>query len=112
MKMIAVFTTLLFTATSMATTANAAVNFTNTGRITFLTSGWAVNSMRVQTDAAFNNPDACPIVDGYITDPSDAGTPLYHSILLGAFLSGKPISLAISGCAFGRPKIIGVTVTP
>lgn len=112
MKTIAVFTTLLFVATSMAATANAAVNWTNTGRITFLTSGWGINSMRVQTDAAFNNPEACPIVDGYITDPSDAGTPLYHSILLGAFLAGKPVSLTISGCSLGRPKIVGVTVTP
>jgi hypothetical protein len=112
MKAIAVFTTLLFVATSVPTSANAAVNQTNTGRITFLTSGWAMNSMRVQTDAAFNNPEACPSADGYITDPSDTGTPLYHSILLGAFLAGKPVSLTISGCFSGRPKIIGVNVTP
>lgn len=112
MKTIAIFTTLLFVATSVPTTASAAVNVTTTGRITLLTSGWASNSMRVQTDGAFSNPEACPVTDGYVTDPSDPGTALYHSILLGAFLAGKPVSLFISGCFASRPKIIGVTVTP
>lgn len=112
MKAIAIFTILLFAATSVPTTASAAVNETATGRITFLTAGWAANQVRVQTDAAFSNPESCPFTDGYITDPSDPGASLYHSILLGAFLAGKPVSLIISGCFLSRPKIIGVSVTP
>jgi hypothetical protein len=112
MKKTALFMSVLFLAASVPVVANAAVNVTGTGRITFLTSGFASNSMRVTLDTAFSNPEGCAVSDGFITDPADPGTPLYHSILLAAFLSGKPVSLIISGCFVSRPKIIGVSVTP
>jgi hypothetical protein len=69
-------------------------------------------SMRVATTAPFLNPEGCSTFDGYITDPADSGTPLYHAILLQAFQTQKRVSLAISGCFLGRPRIIGVTMLP
>lgn len=112
MKKTALFMSILISAVGVAAVANAAVNGTPTGTITFLTSGWSANSMRVQLSAPFFNPEGCPAFDGYITDPADPGTNLYHSILQGAFLSGKSVWLTISGCFAGRPKIIGVNVFP
>lgn len=97
--------------TGVPVIANADVNTTSPGRITFMTSGFASSSMRVTTSAPLFNPEGCPTFDGYITDPADTGSPLYHAILLQAFQTGRPVSLTISGCFVGRPKIIGVSMT-
>lgn len=112
MKKTALFMSILFSAASVPMVADAAVNVTAVGHINFLTSGFSSNSMRVTLDVPFSNPEGCAATDGYITDPADSGAPLFHSIMLAAFLSGKPVSLVISGCFATRPKIIGVTATP
>ena len=57
------------------------------------------------------NPGGCSVTAfGYATDPADPGHNLFHTMALAAFLNRKEVALTISGCAFNKPKIIGVTV--
>jgi hypothetical protein len=58
------------------------------------------------------DPEKCGTTDGYITDPGDPGVSLHHSTLAAAFLAGKRVSLVLSGCNVGRPRIIGVSILP
>ncbi len=110
-----------------AQTSVERVVFTDWGRVERLHSAWSqdavginhsapfVNSKRLKLSAGLNGQfsyvDACTVKnDGYATDPADPGHKLHHAILLGAFLHGKEVRLTLQGCAFDRPRIIGVEV--
>jgi hypothetical protein len=89
---------------------------TGPGQITILEAGWADNTLSVKTTATVINPAACPVFEyGYVTLPSDPGSPLYHDILRDAFFHYYPVQLLISGtagdCPYGKPRIISVLVS-
>ena len=84
---------------------------TQKGKITLYTTGWNVNSIRVQTTAPFVGTPCASIADGYITSPSDPGNAAHQAALLMAYETNKSVSFALDGCYAGRPKIIGVYVT-
>ncbi len=103
------------------------VVFTDWGRIERLHSAWSQDAVGINHSAPFVNSkraelsvtrqggityvDECKVkTDGYATDPADPGHKLHHAILLGAFLHGKEVRLTLQGCAFDRPRIIGVEV--
>ena len=45
---------------------------------------------------------------GYATNPADPGHSLFHTPLLSGFLNRKEVALLISGCAYGKPRVIAV----
>ena len=93
--------------------AQAAPADTTYGYITFMYGGWTIAYLRVQTDFAFTNPQGCSLTDGYIVDPADAGSTLFSSMLLSAYMAHRKVSFTIDGCAgAGRPHIIAVAVSP
>lgn len=79
-------------------------------RIDLIKTGWVVDSMAVFTQAPLANP-GCPVTNaGYATDPADSGHQLFHSVLLAAFINGREVQILANGCAFGKPRIIGVDI--
>jgi len=92
------------------------------GHIERLHSAWMADAMGIHHTAPFVNSkrfdpitatirDECTAVnDGYATDPADPGHRLHHAILLGAYLHGKQVRLALQGCSYDHPRIIGVEV--
>ena len=89
---------------------------TEVGQITSLEAGWADNTLAVRTTATVINPAGCTTFhDGYVTLPSDPGSPLYHDILRDAFFNYYPVQLLISGaagdCPYGKPRIISVLIS-
>ena len=98
--------------TLLPAAAQATPNGTPSGYITWMGGGWSSANLRVQTDAAFANPENCTYTDGYITDPADSGNALFNSLLLSAYMSHRKVNFVIDGCTFGRPHIISVAVLP
>ena len=86
------------------------------GHVTKLISGWVANQMAVSLDITHYNPHNCPDTNQqHATNPGDPGANLHHSLLLGALLSGKAVTLWIdpdNGSPSNRPLIIGLQVTP
>jgi len=98
-------------AAGLASSAHAQ-QWSAAGTITFYTTGFLADQVRVQTTAPFINPANCPTTDGYITNPSDSGNHTHQAALLGAYLSGKTVQIVVSttACYLGRPQIIAVTI--
>ena len=83
--------------------------FTDWGYITQLRTGWIEDTMAVFTTAQVVT--GCgPTHEGYSTNPNDPGHKLFHAALLGAYFNNKRVQLLLRGCAFGKPRIIGVYV--
>lgn len=91
------------------TTANAQ-SWTDWGYITRIEAGWAADSMAVVHSAPYVNQPCSVVTDVYVTDTTDPGRSLYHSVALAAFLNSKQVRFLISGCAFGKPRIISVVI--
>lgn len=84
---------------------------TGFGLITWIEAGWSEDTMAVGHSAPLVNPSACPVTNGgYATDPHDAGHSLFHTVALSAFMNKKSVALLILGCAYGKPKIISVSI--
>ena len=98
--------------TASLSTKTHAQSVVSWGTITSYNTGWLADSIRVTTTAPTTNPQNCPTLDGYVTSPSDPGNRASQAALLTAFVSGKSVSLVISGCYQGRPQIIGVSIVP
>ncbi|KRA61840.1 hypothetical protein ASD79_06955 [Caulobacter sp. Root655] len=79
-------------------------------RVTYISGGWTAPHVRVQTTAAFSNPAACSMTDGYIVEASLQGAQLFSSMLLTAFSTGREVQLVVDGCILERPRVIGVTL--
>ena len=89
--------------------AQAATQYTAWGSVQELEAGWGEDTMSVRHSAPVVNPGACPITTaGYASSPADTGHSLYHTLLLSGFLNRKEVSLLISGCVYGKPRIIAV----
>ena len=88
----------------------AAPNGVPSALISGLAGGWNDNLMRIRLDGPFVNPQGCPMTDGSVTDPSQSGADLFHSMLLSAYMANKPVSLTIDGCLVDRPRIISVVI--
>jgi hypothetical protein len=55
---------------------------------------------------------SCKITTGgYVLDPKDAGVKLNESVLLSAYLAGRKVSLHLSGCVFGKPRIVSISMS-
>jgi hypothetical protein len=75
-----------------------------------MTSGWVVDSLAVATTAPLADP-GCEVTDaGYATDPADPGHQLHHAMLMMAFAMRKEVQILAEGCAFGKPRIIAVSI--
>ena len=91
--------------------AEGAEKHTEWGSIKLMEAGWVEDTVAVHHSAPLLNPDHCKVEDGgYSTDPKDPGHSLFHTVLLSAFLNRKEVHLLISGCAYGKPRIIGVGI--
>jgi hypothetical protein len=89
--------------------AQAATQYTAWGSVQDLEAGWADDTMSIRHSAAVVNPGACPISNaGYATAPADPGHSLFHTLLLSGFLNRKEVALLISGCVYGKPRVIAV----
>ncbi len=81
------------------------------GAITTISAGWKLDSMAIYHSAPLVNPDNCTVTSGgYASDPADPGHSLFHTVALAAFLNHKEVSFVVSGCIFGKPKLIGISV--
>lgn len=79
------------------------------GSVRQLVSGWADNAMSVFHNAPMANPAGCAITTaGYATAPTDPGVDLFHSMLIAAFHQRTEVALIVQGCAYGKPRVIGV----
>jgi hypothetical protein len=84
--------------------------YTKRGTITTIEAGWREETMAVWHSAAMINTPCTVKNYGYATDPADSGRTLFHTVILNAFLNKREVQLVVSGCVFGKPKIIGVKV--
>jgi hypothetical protein len=66
--------------------------------------------MLVRHSQPLVNPGNCPNSFGYNTNPADPGVNLFHTMLISAFTNRKEVSLLISECAWGNPRLIAVVV--
>jgi hypothetical protein len=63
------------------------------------------------TNTTVLNPGNCKATDaGYQTIASDPGHKLFQTLLMSAYLNGKQVQLTIQGCAYDKPRIIGVSI--
>ncbi len=87
---------------------------TNWVHITQLRAGLVEDAMAVYTTEGLPvsvNPGGCPKTDaGYTTKPSDPGHKLFQTVLLSAYLNGKQVQIAVHGCWYSKPRIIGVFI--
>jgi hypothetical protein len=89
--------------------AQAGTQYTQWGSVQELEAGWGEDTMAVRHSAPLVNPGGCPITTaGYATSPADPGHSLFHTLLLSGFLNRKEVALLISGCAYGKPRVIAV----
>jgi hypothetical protein len=73
-----------------------------------------VNSADPSNPAILHPPPPTPckvITGGYALDPKDSGVKLNESVLLSAYLAGRKVSLHLSGCVFGKPRIVSVSLS-
>jgi hypothetical protein len=86
---------------------------TQTGSFTGFGTCWSADCYVISTSAPYvDNGCGGTATAQYATAPGAAGNTTIHATLLGAFLSGKRVSLVVQGCVFGHPQIIGVGVAP
>lgn len=92
--------------------AFSGITYLSNTPITRFDAQYGQDSVRITINLPVQNPDNCSLADGtYETDASLAGSKLQQAALLGAFLAGKQVELAISGCGpNGHPRIINVSV--
>lgn len=101
----------LMTAGASHTTAQPAIRYTEWGSLQELEAGWSEDTMAVRHSAPMVNPGGCAVTNaGYATDPTDKGHSLFHTLLLSALLNRKEAALLVSGCVYGKPKVIAVKV--
>jgi hypothetical protein len=97
--------------------------YTAWGHVVSLETGWSADTMSVEFDPSvpFVNSyrhnfagggDSCGITNaGYALDPTDPGVKAHEAALLAGFVAGKHVRVLISGCVFGKPRIIAVGLT-
>ncbi|WP_323123773.1 hypothetical protein, partial [Burkholderia alba] len=85
--------------------------FTQPAKITELITDWGVDRMLVKTATPPINPDNCPLSDAYAT-AGDVSNHSQQAMLLTALNANLSIRLVISGCATGRPGILGIYSSP
>lgn len=79
------------------------------GSITLVSAGWTVPSIAVYHTAPIKNPGHCPVLNGgYATDPQDSGAQLFNTVALSAFMNRREVQIIVSGCAFGKPRLVGI----
>ena len=104
---------MIFAIATFTSTVQAAPTSSPEGSITYMEGGWVGAGLRVQlSQGPFTNPSACPLTDGYTTQPADSGHQLFNAMLLSAYMSGRRVRVVVDGCAFDRPRIISVVILP
>ncbi|MBK8815609.1 MAG: hypothetical protein IPN42_08950 [Methylococcaceae bacterium] len=83
---------------------------TEVGHILSFETGWSADSISVALDVPFVNPAHCTKTSSYAVSPDDPGARVHEAAIMGAFFGGKNVQLRIDGCAYDKPKIIGVVV--
>lgn len=90
--------------------AQAAETWSDWGSVKGIEAGWVLDTIAVYHSATMVN-DGCRVTTGgYATNPADPGHNLFHTVTLSAFLNRKEVHFLISGCAFDKPRIIGVGI--
>jgi len=59
---------------------------------------------------SLGNPEGCSTAYPYTYTMTTSAGKALHATLLGAFLSGRPVSLYISGCMSGKPRVVRADV--
>ena len=85
---------------------------TTTVSVSGVRTGWNGDSFAITTYEPIYNPASCPTPDGYISDKSFPGYSTYYSAALSAitFHLRVVVTLDVTQCFAGRPKIIGVNL--
>lgn len=95
----------------VSTGASAAPQATDWGSISAVSGGWAEDTMAVYINVALVNPGGCLVTNGgYATLPTDPGRDVYHTLALAALLNNREVSAIVDGCAFSKPRLIGLSV--
>jgi hypothetical protein len=101
----------LVSGASVSTVEAQTPQATDWGSVTILGGGWVEDVMSVYHSAPIRNPTQCAVTNsGYSTNAADAGHSLFHTLLLSAFLNRVEVQLLISGCAYSKPRIVGVNL--
>lgn len=79
-------------------------------KVTVVSGGWTAATIRLQTNGAFFNPNACLMTDGYVIEASLPGAQLFASMVLTGLSTLQDIKLTIDGCALDRPRVVGVVL--
>lgn len=86
------------------------------GKLHMLRTGWNADQFGIVLDTPVRNPANCTTPDGYVTSASQPGYDSFFEAALGAYKSGSPITVVIDAtagsCVNGRPKIIGINLSP
>ncbi|HEY6252499.1 MAG TPA: hypothetical protein VI685_21295 [Candidatus Angelobacter sp.] len=85
---------------------------TQFGNITGYLAGWYFNVVMITTNAPYVDNGCNATTQQYSTLDGVEGNPAFHAALLGALLSNKKVAVAVQGCAYGHPQIIGVMIQP
>lgn len=97
-------------ALAMSSACHAAGGMTGWGKISLLyvNGSWTDVAIQSVTD----NPDGCPSAAYYALVPSDPNYSALHATLMAAQVSGKDVSLYVSGCATSNnyPHILSVVM--
>jgi hypothetical protein len=91
--------------------AQPAIQYSQWGSVQDLEAGWGEDTMGIRHSAPLVNPGGCAVTNaGYATSPADTGHDLFHTLLLSAFLNRKEVALLISGCSYGKPRVLAVKI--
>ena len=77
-------------------------------------TGWNSDSFAIVTSQPVVNPAACPIPDGYVSARPAPGYATYYDAAKLAWQTSRrvQVSIDVTLCVGGRPKIIGINVLP
>ncbi|KZZ47728.1 MAG: hypothetical protein MK185_10515 [Saccharospirillaceae bacterium] len=91
----------------LASSINVSANEVEKSEITYI-SPWE-DHIDIQTSGTKIDPDNCGDKNLYRIDlHNDNGASEKLSVLLSAFMAGKPVGLRLKGCVGDKPKIFGV----
>jgi hypothetical protein len=95
-----------------ASPALAGPNYSAFGHVIGIETGWRDDTMGFKLDVpTVNSPTPCKIMGaGYALDPQDPGVKLHQSVVLSAFLAGRKIRVLVDGCAYDKPRVIGIGI--
>lgn len=83
------------------------------GKISKISTGWNVDAVSIFMSTGISNPANCSMNDLVIMDITTPGYKTHYLAAALAFSMNSDITIVISNtqCLYGRPKIIGLSVS-